>query len=68
MAINYELLGKRIAMLRSRNDISQNELCDAINLSRDYLAHIETGKKHPMYLSFLPIAGKFDSYTVEAVC
>lgn len=39
-------IGLRIKQLRASKDISQDKLAYAIDLSRSYLAEVETGKRN----------------------
>ena len=45
MAMN-ELIGKRIAQLRKRNDISQQKFAHEADIERSYLTHVEKGRKN----------------------
>ena len=38
-------LGKNIQKARKSNNLSQNELADILNISREHLAKIETAKR-----------------------
>ena len=38
-------LGKNIQMARKKNNLSQNELAELLNISREHLAKIETAKR-----------------------
>ena len=38
-------LGRNIAKARKRKDLSQNELADLLNISREHLAKLETAKR-----------------------
>lgn len=41
-----ELIGKRIAQLRKRNDISQQKFAYEADIERSYLTHVEKGRKN----------------------
>ena len=41
----YILLGKNIRNARKLNHLSQNELADKLNISREHLAKVETAKR-----------------------
>lgn len=48
---NHEFLnrlGKRIAELRKRKNMSQETLADAIDVHRTYVGFIEQGKRNPI--------------------
>ena len=47
MAINYELLGKRIAALRIRCHLSQEALGEILHIGRTHIAFIETNRRRP---------------------
>ena len=47
MAINYELLGKRIAALRIRCHLSQEALGETLHIGRTHIAFIETNRRRP---------------------
>ena len=56
MAIDYTLLGKRIALFRGKMDLSQDELSEKLDLSRVYIAKIELGNRHPSLDTLIDIA------------
>ena len=39
------LLGKNIKFYREKNNLSQNELAEIVDLSREYVADVERGHK-----------------------
>ncbi len=41
----YIMLGKNIKNARKLNHLSQNDLADKLNISREHLAKVETAKK-----------------------
>ena len=47
MAINYELLGKRIAALRIRCHLSQEALGEILHIGHTHIAFIETNRRRP---------------------
>lgn len=49
-------LGKRIKQLREQQGLSQEQLADAAQMSRTYLAYLETGKRTPSFASLCAIA------------
>ena len=40
-----KLLGKNIKTYRERKELTQNQLAEIVDLSREYLARVETGQK-----------------------
>lgn len=44
MATDYIKLGQRIGYLRRKKDLSQEELAEKVNLSREFISRVETGK------------------------
>lgn len=45
MAINFELLGKRIKEVRVRRLLSQEELSELADVTAQYISYVETGRK-----------------------
>ena len=43
MAINYEILGDRIRLVRTNRNLSQEQLAEAANLTRESINRIEKG-------------------------
>lgn len=58
MAIDYSLLGKRIAYYRNEHHISQEELGQRLYLSRQYISRLETGLQHPSLDTIVDIANE----------
>ncbi len=56
MAIDYDKLGQRIGNLRSRKGLSQEELSEAITVSREHINRIESGKRGVTLDSLIDIA------------
>ena len=46
MAINYIDIGKRISNFRNKKGMSQEELGEKLNISREHISRIETGKRN----------------------
>ncbi|MCD8067340.1 MAG: helix-turn-helix domain-containing protein [Lachnospiraceae bacterium] len=44
MTIDYIMLGQRIGYLRRQKSLSQEELAERANLSREFISRVETGK------------------------
>lgn len=47
MAIKYDELGKRIGFFRNKKGLSQEQLSEILNLSREYITRIETNRRNP---------------------
>lgn len=47
MPVDYRNLGHRIGKFRNDADLSQEQLADAVDLSREYINKIETGNGRP---------------------
>lgn len=45
MAINFELLGKRIKEVRGQRMLSQEELSELADVTAQYISYVETGRK-----------------------
>lgn len=45
MAINFEILGKRIKEIRGQRSLSQEELAELADVTAQYISYIETGRK-----------------------
>lgn len=56
MPIDYPALGKRIAFFRNQSHLTQDDLADKLNLSRAFLARIETSSRHPSLETIVEIA------------
>jgi transcriptional regulator with XRE-family HTH domain len=56
MVVKYNELGKRISSFRNKVGISQEELSERINLSREHINRIESGKKLPALDTLVDIA------------
>ena len=56
MKINYKTIGKRIRILRSEKNITQEQLAFQINSSPSYICNIERGTKKPSLQKLLEIS------------
>ena len=56
MPINYLALGKRIAFFRNKSHLTQDDLADRLNMSRTFLARIETSSRHPSLETIVELA------------
>ena len=57
MPLDYEILGDRIRLVRTNRDLSQEELAEAINLSRESINRIENGSLKAKLETIAAIAG-----------
>lgn len=53
-------IGDKLKMLRAEKDITQQELADIFNLSRNHLAQVETGRAAPSLKMLYDISIFFD--------
>ncbi len=58
-------LKNRLRILRAEKEISQKELADGVNLSRQTVNSIERGKFNPSIVTSLKIAEYFDTPVEE---
>jgi len=59
--IDYKcILGKRIKNFRNSFDMTQEDLCNVINLEISNLSNIENGKSYPSMLTLIKIIQKFN--------
>lgn len=47
MDINYKLLGKRIKEMRTKQNLTQENLAEQVGVSTVYISHIEIGSSKP---------------------
>lgn len=59
--LNYKLIGQRIEHLRRINGVTQEMLAEKVDLSRVYIAYIETGKRKPGLESIVKISQALNS-------
>jgi transcriptional regulator with XRE-family HTH domain len=52
-----KLFGQRIAYLRHRAGLTQEQLADSVDLHRTYIGYIEQGKRNPSIDNIHKIAG-----------
>lgn len=60
MAIDYRLIGKRIATIRKRQRLSQEQLAEKADISNNYLSHIETSRSIPSLETLMNICIALD--------
>lgn len=56
MTIDYKYLSMRIASYRKNKKLSQEALADIAGITREFLAQIETGKRHPSLETVVKLA------------
>lgn len=56
MALNYQMLGKRIQQIRNARKLSQFQLAELIGTSPTFVSHIERGTKGPSLETLILIA------------
>lgn len=56
MPVDYNALGSRIAHYRGKLNLSQEELAEQVNLSREYINKIETAARKPTLDTLIDIA------------
>ena len=61
MAEQYRVLGEKIAQRRQRLMLSQQDVADAIGMSKQTISRIETGKHRPYPRTLRKIAKVLDS-------
>lgn len=61
LIIDYVYTGKYIAKLRKQKKLTQADLAEFIDVSSQYISHIETAKKHASVETLLKIAKVLDS-------
>ena len=54
--MNFEKIGKKIAETRIRQNKTQEELAEILEISPSFLSHIETGKRKPGFDTLIQIA------------
>ena len=57
-------LGRRVKALRIEKDLTQEDLADAVKISRDHLSNIENGK-HPINLKTLYKLAEFFNVDIK---
>ena len=60
----YSLIGKRIKILREKQNMTQEKLAERTGLSLDYIGKIEVNINHPGLKALMKIA---DALSVELV-
>ena len=60
MTLNYKKIGKKIKEARGRNNLTQMELADMLEMSYSYISYIETGRRHMSLETFVMIANELN--------
>ena len=58
--MDYYSIGQRIAEARIKNNKTQEELAEELNITPAFLSNIETAKRKPSLSKFLEIADKLN--------
>ena len=61
--LNYKFIGKRIKEIRETNCLTQEELAEKADLSKVFIAYIETGKRKPGLESIVKISQALNTST-----
>jgi len=57
---SLKILGENIKLYRGRNNLTQAELAEKVNISINFLSDIETGKKWASPTTLVKLADAFD--------
>ena len=68
MAVDYEMIGRRIRELRKMKGMTQIALADEVNLSPTYLSYLENGNKKPSINTVVTIANALGVTSDEILC
>lgn len=66
--INYEEIGARIRAVRTRRDLTQEQLAEAIGVGSAHISHIETGNSKPSIQALVDIINALDCSADELLC
>ena len=61
MEIDYKSIGRRIKLIRQRNNLSQEQLAELTDLTPAHVSHIETANTRTSLSSLLKIANAFNT-------
>lgn len=59
--LNYKVIGKRIKEIRKMNNLTQDDLAEKADLSKVFIAYIETNKRKPSLESIVKISQALNS-------
>ncbi len=57
MSTSAKKLGENIKRIRAEKDMTQGDLCRALDLDRAYISNVENGNKNPTLATIEKIAG-----------
>ena len=60
MAVDYSLIGKRIATARKQRGLTQAKLAEMVDISNNYLSHIENSHSIPSLETLVDICTALD--------
>lgn len=60
MNIDYQALGKRIANLRKKRRLTQEQMAEKTELSTNYISHIENSRSIPSLETLVKLCGVLD--------
>jgi transcriptional regulator with XRE-family HTH domain len=60
MTVDFEAIGKRVKVYRTKRQMTQAELAERLGISNVYISNIETGLKGVSLKVLLKIADEFD--------
>ena len=60
MTIDYSAIGKRIALIRKQNGITQEQLAEKAELSNVYISHIENSRSIPSLETLMKLCSALD--------
>lgn len=60
MTIDYSAIGKRIALIRKQNGITQEQLAEKAELSNIYISHIENSRSIPSLETLMKLCSALD--------
>lgn len=61
--LNYVAIGHRIRAVRQKQGLSQEALCNLIDISPSHMSHIESGKTKPSLIAVIAIANALKTTT-----
>lgn len=61
--LNYVAIGHRIRAVRHKQGLSQEALCNLIDISPSHMSHIESGKTKPSLIAVIAIANALNTTT-----
>lgn len=68
MALDYKAIGKRIKIARIKQDLTQEELAEKVNLSGTHISNIETGNTKLSLPTIVALANELSVSVDELLC